>query len=130
MVAFQVYVSGAVESWTVAGAFGQRRFVAVTIFLVIGIAALQSWIPSRGGRILINALIVIAVWWNLALTAEFGTGMMDRQKLELGRNPPPTMAMLAGSGVSTTISYAPVDTENEPKTTIAIEVSLVRGTNT
>ena len=86
MVAFQVYVSGAVESWTVAGAFGQRRFVAVTIFLVIGIAALQSWVPSRGGRILINALIVIAVWWNLALTAEFGTGMMDRQKLELGRN--------------------------------------------
>ena len=28
MVALQVYVSGTVESWTVAGAFGQRRFVA------------------------------------------------------------------------------------------------------
>ena len=41
MVALQVYVSGAVESWTVAGAFGQRRFVAVTIFLVVGLAAFR-----------------------------------------------------------------------------------------
>ena len=31
MVAVQIYVSGSVESWTVAGAFGQRRFVALTI---------------------------------------------------------------------------------------------------
>ena len=29
MVALQIYVSGSVESWTVAGAFGQRRFVAL-----------------------------------------------------------------------------------------------------
>ena len=26
------------------------------------------------------------MWWNLALTLEFGTLMMDRQKLELRRN--------------------------------------------
>ena len=42
MVALQVYVSGAVESWTVAGAFGQRRFVAMTILLVVGLAALRD----------------------------------------------------------------------------------------
>jgi hypothetical protein len=41
MVAFQAYIAGSVESWTVAGAFGQRRFVALTILLVIGLAA--SW---------------------------------------------------------------------------------------
>ena len=39
MVALQVYVSGAVESWTVAGAFGQRRFVSITMILVVGLAA-------------------------------------------------------------------------------------------
>jgi hypothetical protein len=39
MVAAQVYVTGSVESWTVAGAFGQRRFVALTVLLVVGIAA-------------------------------------------------------------------------------------------
>ena len=33
MVALQVYVGGSVESWTVAGAFGQRRFVALTVLL-------------------------------------------------------------------------------------------------
>ena len=39
MVALQIYVGGSVESWTVAGAFGQRRFVALTVLLGIGLAA-------------------------------------------------------------------------------------------
>jgi hypothetical protein len=86
MVALQVYISGAVESWTVAGAFGQRRFVAITIFLVIGLAALREWIRGTWARIAVNVAIVICVWWNVALMAEFGTSMMDRQRLELGRN--------------------------------------------
>lgn len=86
MVALQVYISGAVESWTVAGAFGQRRFVALTIFLVIGIAALRTAIRRRPARIALNAAIAICVWWNVALMAAFGTSMMDRQRLELGRN--------------------------------------------
>jgi len=86
MVAMQVYVSGAVESWTVAGAFGQRRFVAVTIFLVIGLAAFRRWVAFRGARLAANIAVALCVWWNLALTLEFGTSMMDRQKLELRRN--------------------------------------------
>jgi hypothetical protein len=86
MVAMQVYISGAVESWTVAGAFGQRRFVAVTIFLVVGLAAFRRWAVLRRARIVTNVFIVLCVWWNLALTLEFGTSMMDRQKLELRRN--------------------------------------------
>lgn len=86
MVAMQVYISGAVESWTVAGAFGQRRFVAVTIFLVVGLAAFRRRADSRAARVASTVLIVLGVWWNLALTLEFGTSMMDRQKLELRRN--------------------------------------------
>ncbi len=86
MVALQVYISGAVESWTVAGAFGQRRFVAVTVFLVVGLAALREYVTSRVATIATTAAVVFCVWWNLALTAEFGTSMMDRQKLELRRN--------------------------------------------
>jgi len=86
MVAMQIYISGAVESWTVAGAFGQRRFVAVTIFLVVGLAAFRRWADSRSARIATNIAIVLCVWWNLALTLEFGTSMMNRQKLELRRN--------------------------------------------
>jgi hypothetical protein len=86
MMALQVYISGAVESWTVAGAFGQRRFVATTIVLVIGLAALREWIRGTPSRAALNAGIGICVWWNLALMAEFGTRMMDRQRLELGRN--------------------------------------------
>jgi hypothetical protein len=40
MVASQIYVAGSVASWTVAGAFGQRRFVCLTAVLVMGLAGL------------------------------------------------------------------------------------------
>jgi hypothetical protein len=86
MVALQVYISGAVESWTVAGAFGQRRFVAVTILLVVGLAALRAAIRARPLRVAVNTAVALGVWWNVALMAEFGTSMMDRQRLELRRN--------------------------------------------
>ena len=86
MVVMQVYISGAVESWTVAGAFGQRRFVALTIVLVIGLAALRDWMRGRAARGVLNAAIALSVWWNVALMAEFGTSMMDRQRLDLRRN--------------------------------------------
>jgi hypothetical protein len=86
MTAAQVYVSGAVESWTVAGAFGQRRFVAVTILLVIGLATLRERIRGEAAQIAANVAIAICIWWNLALIAQFGTSMMDRQRLELRKN--------------------------------------------
>ena len=87
MVALQVYVSGAVESWTVAGAFGQRRFVSITMLLVVGLAVIRERAAAwRSGRIAVNAAIALAVWWNVALMAEFGTQLMDRHRLELGRN--------------------------------------------
>jgi len=86
MFALQVYISGAVESWTVAGAFGQRRFVALTILLVVGLAALRAAIAARPARMAMNVIVALCVWWNVALMAEFGTSMMDRQRLELRRN--------------------------------------------
>jgi hypothetical protein len=86
MAALQVYVSGAVESWTVAGAFGQRRFVSITILLVVGLAALHEVFRSRIARVLLACAVVLCVWWNLALMAEFGTHLMDRQRLEPRRN--------------------------------------------
>ncbi|MEP6916006.1 MAG: hypothetical protein ABJC89_10175 [Acidobacteriota bacterium] len=86
MAALQVYVSGAVESWTVAGAFGQRRFVALTILLVVGLAALQAAVVVRAGRIGLRIAIALCIWWNIAVMAEFGTLMMDRQRLEWRRN--------------------------------------------
>jgi len=85
MVALQVYISGAIESWTVAGAFGQRRFVCLTILLVIGLAALLSSL-SQIPRRTVSIAAGLAVWWNIALMAEFSTGLMDRQRLELKKN--------------------------------------------
>jgi hypothetical protein len=86
MVALQVYVGGSVESWNVAGAFGQRRFVALTILLVIGLAALRDTARGVVWRSALVTVTVLCVWWNLALIALFGTGLMDRKQIELGRN--------------------------------------------
>ncbi len=86
MVIAQVYVAGSVESWTVAGAFGQRRFVALTAPLVIGLAVLGARVRRPGLRAATAALLALSVWWNLGLIVQFGAGMMDRQRLELGRN--------------------------------------------
>jgi hypothetical protein len=86
VVLLQVYVAGSVESWTVAGAFGQRRFVALTSPFVIGLSiagALAARSRARGAAAL---LAVLCVWWNLGLMVQFGAGLMDRQRLELRRN--------------------------------------------
>ena len=86
MVALQIYVSGSVESWTVAGAFGQRRFVALTILLTIGLAGLLAAVPRGRWRPALAAVLAACVWWNVALIVEFGTGLMNRQRLELRKN--------------------------------------------
>jgi hypothetical protein len=82
MVVSQVYVAGSVGSWSVAGAFGQRRFVGLTIVFVMGLAALWQMTNRR----VLGVVVALCVWWNVALMAQFATRMMDRQRLELGRN--------------------------------------------
>jgi len=83
MFLLQIYISGSVDSWTVAGGFGQRRFVALTTVLVIAIASLGAGARLRTAW---TAVIVLCAYWNIALTAEFATGLMDRQKLAPASN--------------------------------------------
>lgn len=97
MVALQIYISGSVESWTVAGAFGQRRFVALTVLLIIGVSGLiraigtllSEKVPGTFPQKVpatFFAVLAICIWWNLALMAQFALRLMDRQRLELRRN--------------------------------------------
>jgi hypothetical protein len=87
IVASQVYVAGSVESWTVAGAFGQRRFIGLSSIFALGLAAV--WLRAAAvpwTRWAATGLVALGIWWNLGLMAQFGAGLMDRQRLELGRN--------------------------------------------
>lgn len=87
IVALQVYVSGSVESWTVAGAFGQRRFVALTPVLTVGLAALLPAVSAtRPVRAAVAAGLAVLVWWNVGLMAQFGLHLMDRQRLSPADN--------------------------------------------
>jgi hypothetical protein len=93
----QAYISGAVESWTVAGAFGQRRFVGLTPILTLGVAALLAAVaePSqRLARVGARGLLALCIWWNLGLIIQFGTHRMDRQHLTLGENAWTTFVVL------------------------------------
>jgi hypothetical protein len=105
MFALQVYVSGSVESWTVAGAFGQRRFVAVTALLTIGLAALLVAVPRGAGRFALGVAVALCVWWNLGLTAAFGTGLMNRQRLELSRNVRDVFVTVPGMAPDLAVRY-------------------------
>ena len=86
MVAAQAYSSGSVESWTVAGSFGQRRFVAITPLLVLGLAGLFTFVQATWSRRVTIAVVVLCIWWNLGLMAQFGLNRMDRQQLSLKDN--------------------------------------------
>jgi hypothetical protein len=91
-VASQIYVAGSVESWTVAGAFGQRRFVGLSAVFLVGLAGLWPIAGRRGDRrpariqMAVMALFALGTWWNLGLMAQFGGGLMDRQRLTLADN--------------------------------------------
>jgi hypothetical protein len=81
-VIFQVYISGAVESWTQAGAFGSRRFVATTVIFAVWGSVLFAALLPRIRRIGVAALAGFFILWNVSLMIQFGLGIMNRQKLE------------------------------------------------
>lgn len=97
MIAATIYVSGSVDSWSAAGAFGQRRFVNMTPLLVAGVAVLFARLQAAWPRRALVAAVALCVWWNLALIAQFGANLMDRQRLELGRNAYTAFVTLPGT---------------------------------
>lgn len=86
MVASQIYVSGSVNTWSAAGSFGQRRLIGLTVFLSVGLAVLFRSRPVGATSLALPLLVVACIWWNLGLIAQFGSGTMNRQRLELARN--------------------------------------------
>jgi hypothetical protein len=86
MFAAAVYITGCVDSWSSAGGFGQRRLVNLTPLLTVGVAVVLSRAAGAPARATATTCAALCVWWNLALIAQFGAHMMDRQRLELRRN--------------------------------------------
>src|SRR6185503_7435193 len=75
----QIWINGSVESWTQAGAFGSRRFVAATPLLAWGLAALLAAVLPRVSRRAVAAGLFAFAWWNVSLMVQFGLKLMDRQ---------------------------------------------------
>jgi hypothetical protein len=85
MVLTQIYLAGSLDTWAGAGSFGQRRLVGLTVFLVVGLAALLHTFADRWQRRLLYGGVALSMWWNLGVTAQFGSGLMDRQHMDIGR---------------------------------------------
>ena len=82
MVMTQLYLGGALDTWAGAGSFGQRRLVGLTIFFVVGLSAFIAAWPKPMMRYAVYPALLLGVWWNLGLMAQFGTRLMDRQRLD------------------------------------------------
>jgi hypothetical protein len=81
----QVWINGALSTWSQAGAFGSRRFVAATPIFAWGLAALAGPVVARHGRRVTSVVLALFVWWNVSLMVQFGLRLMDRQRLEWPR---------------------------------------------
>jgi hypothetical protein len=89
MVAAEIYITGAVDSWTLAGAFGQRRFIALTPLFTLGMGVIFVRVPASGrkvARAALAAAVVLCIWWNLGLILQFALHRMNRQQLTLKEN--------------------------------------------
>ncbi len=61
--------------------------MGATVLLTLGLAALfRAAAARRFQRMGVVALSAVAIWWNLGLMAQFGAGLMDRQRLEPALN--------------------------------------------
>lgn len=81
----QVWINGAVESWSQAGAFGSRRFVGATPVFAWGLAAILTRLLPRLRAAAVAGGLALFVWWNVSLMIQFGLKLMDRQRLEWPR---------------------------------------------
>lgn len=86
MVMTQIYLGGALDTWAGAGSFGQRRLVGLTVFFVMGLTFALVTVRGHWVKYGMWCAIVLAVWWNLGLTAQFGSGVMNRQRLDPPRD--------------------------------------------
>jgi hypothetical protein len=77
----QVYISGAVDSWTQAGAFGARRFVGATSIFAVWGATLFAALEPRLRKAGVAGVAAFFILWNVSLMIQFGLGLMDRQRL-------------------------------------------------
>ena len=104
MVASQIYVSGSVSSWS-GSAFGQRRLIGLTVVFAVGVASLLRAARPRALRLSLIVVLVLCTWWNLGLAAQFGAGLMNRQRLELSRNTYNTFVTIPRMAPSLTYRY-------------------------
>ncbi len=77
----QVYISGAVDSWTQAGGFGARRLVGATVIFAVWGATLFALVASYTRRAGVVALASVFMLWNVGLMVQFGLGLMNRDRL-------------------------------------------------
>jgi hypothetical protein len=81
-VAAQVFVAGAYSTWQGKSSFGQRRFINLTVILIVGLGVLLEWARGRGApRVLLAACAALFVAWEGGLIIQYAAlwGSAERQ---------------------------------------------------
>ncbi len=85
--AMTLYLNGAFQTWTTAGAFGARRFIVCGPIFAIGLAELFRRYGERSDsahgslRAWVPIVVVLAILWNGGLILQYVKFDMDRQRL-------------------------------------------------
>ncbi len=86
--AMTLYLNGAFQTWTTAGAFGARRFIVCSPIFAVGLAELFRRYGERAEsertsiRVWVPVIVVLAILWNGGLILQYVTLAMDRQRLD------------------------------------------------
>ncbi|MGI8857045.1 MAG: ArnT family glycosyltransferase [Thermomicrobiales bacterium] len=86
-----LYLNGAFQTWTTAGAFGARRFIVCSPLFAVGLAEVFCRFGEQRGQIgpvarrWVPVLAALVILWNCGLIVQFVKQYMDRQQLEWPR---------------------------------------------
>ncbi|MDQ6603456.1 MAG: glycosyltransferase family 39 protein [Chloroflexota bacterium] len=86
-----LYLNGAFQTWTTAGAFGARRFIVCSPIFAIGLAELFRRYGERTDgenasiRAWVPVIVALAILWNGGLILQYVKLDMDRQQLDWPR---------------------------------------------
>lgn len=76
--AVQLWVVSSWSHWWAGASFGHRMFISTLPFLAAGGAALIAALPRY--PIIARIVIVLLIFWNFGLIAQYGSGMIPRQR--------------------------------------------------
>jgi hypothetical protein len=93
--AVMVVLNSVTADWWAGDSFGHRRFISLSVFFALGIAAFSVFLKSffrRFPQLVPGGLVVLLILWNLSLAGNYARNAIDHDR-------PPTFSTLVSGQV-------------------------------